>query len=182
MMKGAFESEKTIHSFIPEYVPKPVAFGTYKSRPDTHFYLAEFVDMDETHPDPKAWATTVSTLHKRSMGKSPGGKFGFHMQTHMANVPINNTWNSSWEQFWTQQLSSLRKIEERRGPEDEFTALKKGFFELVIPRYLGPLESNGRSIQPCLVGYYHTASVSEMTSFSMTQRKKGAVGFDRTPD
>lgn len=42
MMKGAFESEKTLYDFIPEYVARPVAFGTYKSIADAHFYLYDF--------------------------------------------------------------------------------------------------------------------------------------------
>lgn len=39
MVKGAFESEKTLYDFIPEYVAPPVAFGTYRSLPDAHFYM-----------------------------------------------------------------------------------------------------------------------------------------------
>lgn len=39
MVKGAFESEKTLYDFIPEYVARPVAFGTYKSIPDAYSYM-----------------------------------------------------------------------------------------------------------------------------------------------
>lgn len=49
-------------------------------------------------------------------------------------------------------MSSLCEIEEqRRGPDDDWTKGKKLLFEVVIPRYLRPLESEGRSIQPCLL-------------------------------
>ena len=152
MMKGAFESEKLVDSFIPEYTPKPVAYGSYHSQPDMHFYVAEYVEMDEAHPDPKAWAEAFVTLHKRSMGKSPGGQFGFHIDTHLANIPQNNTWNSSWEKFWTQTSRSMcEKEEAARGPDDDLTRLNKVFHELVIPRYLRPLESDGRVISPTLL-------------------------------
>lgn len=51
MMKGAFESEKTLYDFIPEYVARPVAFGTYKSLPDAHFYMYDLAMlMLPTHP------------------------------------------------------------------------------------------------------------------------------------
>lgn len=50
MMKGAFESEKTLYDFIPEYVARPVAFGTYKSLPEAHFYMYDFAMlMFSTH-------------------------------------------------------------------------------------------------------------------------------------
>ncbi len=152
MMKAAFESEKLVYSFIPEHTPKPVAYGSYHSQPDMHFYVAEYVEMDEEHPDPKAWAEVFVTLHKRSIGKSPGGKFGFHIDTHLANIPQDNTWNSSWEKFWAQTFRSMCEKEEvARGPDDNLTRVKKVFQEFVIPRYLRPLESDGRIIYPTLL-------------------------------
>lgn len=153
MMEGAFESESTMYSFIPEHVPKPVAYGSYKSRPDIHFYIAEFVEMDDLHPDASGWATVISNLHKRSRGKAPGGNFGFHRNGHLANISVDYTPNPSWEKFWAQQLRSLCEEEERRReqPDEAWTRLKQVFFDLVIPRYIRPLESNGRSVQPTLV-------------------------------
>ena len=38
-------SENLPYEYIPKYVPRPHATGQYKSSPDTHFFLAEFVDM-----------------------------------------------------------------------------------------------------------------------------------------
>ncbi|KAM7206748.1 Fructosamine kinase domain containing protein [Rhypophila sp. PSN 637] len=153
MMKGSFESEKALYSFIPEYVPEPVAYGSYRLRPDMHFYMAEYIEMkDDGHPDPRAWAEVFSTLHKRSMGKSPEGKFGFHMNTHLANIPQDNTWNSSWEKFWAQIFRSLcEKEEAARGPDDDLTRVKKASLEIVVPRYLRPLESDGRVVHPTLL-------------------------------
>ncbi|KAB5533556.1 Fructosamine/Ketosamine-3-kinase [Coniochaeta sp. 2T2.1] len=103
-------------------------------------------------PSPNDWAAAVSALHLNSMGKSPTGQFGFHVTTHLANVPVDNTWNGSWQRFWRQQMKSLFDQEDCiYGLEDEMTALKKGFLDKVIPRYLGPLESDGRSVKPCLI-------------------------------
>jgi len=152
MMKGAFESESALYSFIPEHVPKPVAYGSYQERADTHFYIAEFADMTDDHPNATAYADVFATLHTRSMGRSPGGKFGFHIDTHLADIPQDNTWNSSWERFWDQTFRSLcEKEEAARGPDDDLTRLKEVFHQLVIPRYLRPLESDGRVIHTVLL-------------------------------
>lgn len=152
MMKGAFEAEKALYEFIPEHVPRPIAYGTYKSQPDTHFYLCEFIEMLDDVPSPRGWATAVAKLHSRSMGKSPCDQFGFPVNTHLANVPVDNTWNPSWEVFFSQQMRSLLDQEEAlRGPDAEFTQLKHAFFNDVIPRFLRPLETDGRSISPCLI-------------------------------
>lgn len=86
------------------------------------------------------------------MGKSPTGQFGFPLATHLADVPVDNKWNPSWEKFWAQQMKSLLDAEAAlHGADDEFTQLKEIYFSKVIPRLLSPLETNGRSIQPCII-------------------------------
>lgn len=101
IMKGTFAAESAIYSAVPEHVPKPVAWGTYKSQPDIHFYICDFVDMLDDVPEPGRWGESIARLHLNSMGKSPSGKFGFHVTTPLANIPVNNTWNESWEALWT---------------------------------------------------------------------------------
>ncbi|KAH6631001.1 Fructosamine kinase-domain-containing protein [Chaetomium sp. MPI-SDFR-AT-0129] len=152
MMKGAFEAEQALYDCIPDRVPKPVAWGTYASDPDTHFYLCEFVEMYDEIPRANDWATAVSALHLASKGKSPTGQFGFHVTTHLANVPVDNSWNSSWKAFWAQQMKSLFNREESvNGNDETLEELRAAYFEKAIPRYLGPLESEGRSVTPCLL-------------------------------
>jgi protein-ribulosamine 3-kinase len=152
MVQGTFEAEQALYNFIPGRVPKPLAYGTYAGDPQTHFYICEFVEMYDDLPSPRDWATTVSALHLNSMGKSPTGQFGFHVPTHLANVPVDNTWNSSWCVFWAQQMKSLFVHDERvHELDEELESLKADFLEKAIPRYLGPLESEGRSIKPCLI-------------------------------
>ncbi|KAJ5920758.1 hypothetical protein N7466_009084 [Penicillium verhagenii] len=152
MVKGTMEAEQALYTFLSNRVPKPVAYRKYASRPDTHFYLCQFVEMNDQVPSPQDWAAAVSDLHINSMGKSPTKQFGFHVPTHLANIPINNTWNSSWSAFWAQQMKSMFEIEEHvYGPDHELEALKLAFINKAIPRYLGPLESEGRSVEPCLI-------------------------------
>lgn len=53
MVHSEFESMKTIYAVIPDFVPKPLAWGTYDTMPDTHFFLCEFRNiMDNVMPEP----------------------------------------------------------------------------------------------------------------------------------
>ncbi|KAI0973177.1 Fructosamine/Ketosamine-3-kinase [Xylaria arbuscula] len=150
MLKGAFEAENALYEFVPEYVPRPVSFGTYMTQPDVHFYICDFVDMADEVPSPAAWAEAAATLHKRS--NWPEGTFGFHCPTHVANVIVDNIQDSSWEAVWTHQVKSLlRQDEALHGIDEEYSQLQDTFFSVVVPRYLGALKSNGRTITPCLV-------------------------------
>jgi protein-ribulosamine 3-kinase len=152
MMRGAFAAETALYNTIPKNVPRPLAWGTYQSQPDSHFYICDFVEMLDEVPSAQPWAATVTSLHMNSMGKSPEAKFGFQVTTYLANVPVNNSWNLSWEIFWAQQMKSLLDQEEAlNGPDDEFIKIKYAYFNAVIPRLLRPLETHGRSIKPCLI-------------------------------
>ncbi|KAL1840085.1 hypothetical protein VTJ49DRAFT_820 [Mycothermus thermophilus] len=155
-IESAWSSEQATYSFIPEHVPRPIAKGTYKSNPDKHFFLAQFVDMIEDEiPRPEAYMGALAALHSRSMGKSPGGKFGFDVNTRFGNLEQDNAWTDSWEEFWTRQMSDYlareAAIHSADPPHEELERLKPLFLEKVLPRYLRPLESDGRSVTPCLI-------------------------------
>ncbi|KAL3480157.1 hypothetical protein BJX99DRAFT_220834 [Aspergillus californicus] len=109
--------------------------------------------MCDDLPSPRDWAATVSAVHLNSMRGLPTGQlFGFHVPTHLANMPVNNTWNSSWCACWAQQMKGIFEQDARvHELDEELEALKSAYLENAIPRYLGPLESEGRSVRPCLV-------------------------------
>ncbi|KAF2756964.1 hypothetical protein EJ05DRAFT_477178 [Pseudovirgaria hyperparasitica] len=152
MMSGSYAADSEVHAFVPELVPQPLAFGTYSTDPNTHFYLCEYVKMKDDILSPREWAAAVSLLHTRSMGRGPSTRFGFDVTTHLANVPVNNSWNMSWVDFWTQQMRGLFDQEANKHEEDlEMARLSEIFLQSVIPRYLGPLESHGRTVTPCLI-------------------------------
>lgn len=154
LMRAVWEAETAVNGVIPEFTPKPMCVGSYKTDPDNHFFLAAFVDMvEDVIPSPDKYMAPVVALHSRTMGKSPTGKFGFHASTAYGDILQNNTWESSWESFWTRVMTEAFETEERAcGPHDErLRTLKTAWFDMVIPRYLRPLESNGRSVTPCLV-------------------------------
>ncbi|ROT38107.1 hypothetical protein SODALDRAFT_279012, partial [Sodiomyces alkalinus F11] len=152
MMEGTWEAENALFDAIPLHVPIPIGWGTYSADPNTHFYISEFIEVTDEVPSPQQWARVVAQLHRRTTGQSPAGKFGFGAVTHLGNVPVDNRWSDTWETLWANQMKSLLDEEERRhGPDEEYTRLKEAFFRFVLPRYLGPLEADGRSIQPCLI-------------------------------
>ena len=149
-MEGTYISESLLHSYIPEHVPTPCSWGQYESNSSVWFYLCDFHDMDDDVPDPKGFVSIVASLHKASMGKSK--QYGFEVPTHLANIPNDNTWQDSWEVWFAQAMRKMLQVEEEsHGKDDELEDLKQGLFEKVIPRLLRPLETDGHSIEPCLL-------------------------------
>ncbi|KAG7294474.1 hypothetical protein NEMBOFW57_004548 [Staphylotrichum longicolle] len=148
MMKGAFEADKALYEAIPDRVPKPVAWGTYVSNPDIHFYMAEYVEMGDDAPSPQNgpplfWSFTLLAW------AIPGGKFGFHV-THI--WPTRSTIHDFLGSPLGSADESLFDREESvNGPDEALTKLRTAYFDKAIPRYLRPLESDGRSITPCLI-------------------------------
>lgn len=155
-MQAHWYSESSLYQFIPDFIPRPIAFDTYKSKPDTHFFLMEFVEMldGQVHgvPKPMAYIAPLPALHLKSIGHSPTGKFGFPVNTRFGNLSQNNYWEDSWEVWWTKHMIMVLAREESiRGSH---TCVNKAtisaFLDIVLPRYLRPLETEGRSVKPCL--------------------------------
>lgn len=155
LVESAFTSESATYEFAPEHVPRPIALGTYKSRPDKHFFLAQFVEMiDDDIPNAESYMAAVAALHSRSMGKSPTGMFGFPVNTRFGDLEQDNTWTASWEEYWTRQMKDFLDKEKAAHNGAEFPALETWrplFLNKVLPRYLRPMESDGRSVTPCLI-------------------------------
>lgn len=152
MMEGSYESEKIFYHYSPAHVPRPVSWGAYAADANKWFYLSAFHDMVDEMPEAKAFVSMIVQIHKASMGKSPGGAYGFHVATHLANIPNDNTWQTSWEVWFAQAMRRMFKVEElAHGKDEKLEMLKQGLYEKVIPRLLRPLETGGRSIQACLL-------------------------------
>ena len=150
MLYGEFESMKAIHALSPDFVPKPIAWGTYETIPDTHFFVCQYREMTDEMPDPHEFSSQLAALHRDS--KSPNGKFGFHMTTYSGNLPQMNEWEGSWETYFTKNMRFALNLEiEAKGPDPEFDVLIPTLFDKVIPRLLRSLESEGRSVKPSLV-------------------------------
>lgn len=150
MVESEYESMKAIYKVMPAFAPRPIAFGTYQSVPNTHFFLCEFHEILDDMPDPHKFTMSLSELHQKS--KSPTGKFGFHLPTYSGSLPQWTEWEESWEVLFTKNFRMALDLEiKARGHDLEFDVLVPAIFDKVIPRLLRPLESEGRSVKPCLV-------------------------------
>ncbi|KAF1982272.1 hypothetical protein K402DRAFT_397712 [Aulographum hederae CBS 113979] len=150
MIEGEFESLKALNAVSPEFCPEPYDWGKFQKL-DTYFLLAQFREVGEQPPDPIKFTARLADLHKRSI--SPTGKFGFHITTCHAKLPqITDCWEESWAVLYKKQLAHMIRLdEEKHGIWPEFQEVCVLTLEKVIPRLLEPLQSEGRSIKPCLI-------------------------------
>ncbi|RDW86697.1 uncharacterized protein DSM5745_03339 [Aspergillus mulundensis] len=152
MTEGEYHSALAIREVVSDFVPKPAAWGEYHDgQTSVYFYLADFHDMDlRAPPDPKRFTAKVAELHSKS--KSPTGMFGFYTPTVLGIFERTVKWETSWAQCFTNQLQDvIRYDNETNGYWPEFDAACKQLIEAVIPRLLGALQSEGRSIEPVLI-------------------------------
>ncbi len=64
MIHGEFESMKAIHTLMPDFTPKPMAWGTYEFIPATHFLLCQYREMIDQMPDPHKFTARLAALTK----------------------------------------------------------------------------------------------------------------------
>ena len=149
-LHGEYASISAISRTTPGFVPVPIAVGTYETDDDVHFYLASFVDMTDTVPEPETLPAKVAEMHLK--GISPNGKFGFDVPTNMGACTHQNKWTSSWEKSFTTLMTTMFEFEqEMHGPDAEMRQMHQILIDKVIPRLLRPLETGGREIQPRIV-------------------------------
>lgn len=160
MVSGEFVSMTKMHQAIPDATPAPIAWGTYASNPEIHFFLCHFVDVIDEVPDIEDFTVQVAKLHANS--SSPNGKFGFPVATYMGQMPQYHAWTDSWEDFFKCSMERLMTtIEESQDQDEELRYLFDETMGKVVPRLLRPLETGGRHIQPSLVhGDLYSGNVS----------------------
>ena len=175
-----------MHGYIPEYTPRPIAWGHYKSSDKAWFFLMEWVDMvdmaDGGLPSPEALIPPVVKLHGSSCGKIitffPNTRFGESTNSWFGSLCLENGWEETWEKWWVRRMTlAFAKEKEARGaltPEDEGMVCL--FLGKVLPRYLRPMESIGRSITPCLVHMDLWPG-----NFKLRESDKSCVIFDSNP-
>ncbi|KAH4029375.1 hypothetical protein HBI55_120970 [Parastagonospora nodorum] len=150
MMRGEFESMSLLHSITPDFVPRPLDWGTYEALPQFHFFLCDFHDMTEEDPEIESFTSSVARLHKASLPLSPG-KYGFPVPTHMGFTAQDNSWCDTWEEFFQQGMRRMiAREQDVHGPDAAMDRLCKQLYEKVIPRLLRPLTVL-KSITPVLV-------------------------------
>ncbi|KAH0563490.1 hypothetical protein GP486_001941 [Trichoglossum hirsutum] len=150
MMSGEFASMSALHNTMPDLAPKPIAWGTYASNPNIHFFLCSFHDMTDEVPDVEVFPAKIAELHMK--GVSPNGKFGFPVVTYQGRLPQDTTWCDTWEECFSRSLKRMLELEEEaQGYNEKMSFLSNAIMTKVIPRLLRPLETEGHQIQPRLV-------------------------------
>ncbi|PVH67892.1 hypothetical protein DL98DRAFT_636049 [Cadophora sp. DSE1049] len=149
-LHGEFESTAAIHAIVGDFTPKPIAWGSFKSIPDTHYYICRFHELTEELPQPVEFCRKLASLHSKS--EAPNGKFGFHIVTYNGDLPQENGYTLTWEKFFINSFKHMINLNVKRGgPWQEMEDVKEAMFEKVIPRLLRPMEAGGRSINPSLI-------------------------------
>ncbi|KAI4910274.1 hypothetical protein J4E90_007707 [Alternaria incomplexa] len=147
--EAILEKADCAHRII-EGIPCPIAFGTYKSDPHKHFYLAEFMEMTAGLPDIRAFSAMLAKLHHDSMvdPKAPR-EFGYDFMTHEGSMYQDIKWRKTWEELYSQRFQSFVDQElASQGPSEEVERLVLGLKEKVIPRLLRPLNTHRRKLRP----------------------------------
>ena len=151
LMEGEFCAISALYQVDDSFVPKPHAWGMQSGPgPETYFFLLQYIDMSDHLPNPDQLCSRLARLHRTSV--SPTGKFGFHINTCQGRTQQSLGWESSWAILFTKMLRHVaREHNKTNGHWGELDQLEDRIFSDVIPRLLGILESDGRSIKPCLI-------------------------------
>ena len=101
-------------------------------------------------PEPALLTSQIAELHRN--GISPTGMFGFPVTTVIGVLERTVTWEKSWTKSFTHQMQDvIRYDNDTNGPWPEYDAACQQLLDVVIPRLLEPLQTDGRSITPTLI-------------------------------
>ncbi|KAI1487336.1 vegetative incompatibility protein 4 [Biscogniauxia mediterranea] len=150
-LNGEFIGMSELHKLAPNLVPKPIAWGKVNdSVPVTYFLLIEFKQFTPGLPNPVKLGAKLAAMHRNSI--SPNGKFGFHVQTYDGARIQAVDWDDSWTSFFSKLLSeAYRQDVESNGFWDRLDIVFRRVQSHLIPRLIGALEADGRSVKPVLI-------------------------------
>lgn len=150
LIEGEFNAMKELYKWASDVVPEPHSFGKYSKDPPTYFFLSQYVPMSDTMPDPDRLCKKLAKLHRSSV--SPNGQFGFHTTTCQGRTAQSVGWEKDWTTFFIKLLKHVIDLDFTiNGHWNDLQQLEQCLVELVIPRLLDALCSDGRSIKPCLI-------------------------------
>lgn len=151
LMEGEFNAMSKLYNTMPSFVPKPHSWGKYRAEdPETYFFLSQFIDMSDRVPDPNQLCSKLARLHRSSV--SPTGQFGFHVTTCQGRIPQAVAWESSWTTFFTKLIQHVINLDiETNGYWEDLDRLEARILSHVIPKLIGNLERDGRSVKPTLI-------------------------------
>ncbi|KAL1878118.1 hypothetical protein VTK73DRAFT_7998 [Phialemonium thermophilum] len=150
-LDGEFAGMSELHKLAPDLVPRPIAWGKVESLAlETYFLLIEFKNFASGLPDPVRLGARLAEMHKKS--ESPTRMFGFHVQTFDGARLQSVAWDPSWTSFFSKLLAeAYRQDAESNGVWPELEIVYNRVQTHLIPRLIGALEADGRSVKPCLI-------------------------------
>ena len=149
-MYGEFLAMSEFYKTMPSLVPRPYGWGKFKGDSSTYFFLCDFVNISDRLPDPVQLGPLIAERHKKS--ESPTGKFGFPVPTYDGSQIQVTRWDENWPRFFTNLLKGIQELDwKTNGHWKEPDNALDRTYECVIPRLLGALEADGRTIKPCLI-------------------------------
>ncbi|KAK8046677.1 hypothetical protein PG996_014741 [Apiospora saccharicola] len=150
-VEGEYHSSKDICAAAAGLVPEPLGWGEYQDGSETvYFLLSEFRDMDfDQEPDPIRFTSQLARVHRAT---SPNDKFGYHVPTAIGIMEKTVMWDDNWARFFTNQLKGVIEHDNKaNGKWSELAAVCSQLTGTVVPRLLGALQSDGRTIMPALI-------------------------------
>lgn len=151
LMEGEFHAISALHAADNFIAPAAHSWGKrIVPGTDTYFFLLQYIDMSDRFPDPNQLCRRLARLHRTSI--SPTGKFGFHINTCQGKTQQAVGWESSWAVLFEKMLRHVAQEDSNtNGAWEALDQVVGRLLSHVIPRLLGALESDGRSIKPCLI-------------------------------
>lgn len=143
----------TLHKSAPNLVVRVVGWGKLETViPESHFLLVEFKTFTASLPDPVRLGRRVAAMHLHPNSISPTGMFGFPIQTFDGVRLQSVGWDPSWTSFFSKLVAeAYRQDAETNGIWPELDEVFRRVQSDLIPRLIGALESQGRSITPVLI-------------------------------
>lgn len=149
--EGEYHSMTEMCKLVPTIGPKPHAHGSFRNPdPPTYFFIGDFIDMENDPPEVVQFTEMLAELHIKS--ESPTGQFGFYFPVCHGPLSQPTEWDPSWCSYFTKLFEdAARRDREVNEPWPEFDALVITTLQQVIPRLVGVLEIDGRSVKPTLI-------------------------------
>lgn len=152
-LEGEYIGMSALYEVAPHFVPQAIAWGKLESvYPTSYFLLVEFKEFAPTLPNATKLGQRVAEMHMNPKSVSPTGMFGFHIQTFDGARLQSIAWDPSWTSFFSKLLAeAYRQDAEVNGLWPEMDFLYRNVQSYLIPRLIGALESEGRSVTPVLI-------------------------------
>ncbi|KAK6866139.1 hypothetical protein PG995_002667 [Apiospora arundinis] len=134
---------------MPTLVPRPRAHGRCHGI-EASYFVGDYLEINHGQPDAVKLGSKIAELHRVS--KSPTGQFGFHVTPYDGKLPLVADWDPSWVSFFGKLLKGVYQHDVRvNGYWKELDDAMGLILSKVVPRLLGPLEADGRTVKPCLI-------------------------------